>query len=120
MLYFFLIDVTCDVGIRLHMHPVVCILSGMFTATFGGMIRDVLCERHVRILRPTEELYASASLVGASAYMLVKSLGGTRYMRITSGLVGCMGLRLLASDYQLTLPLADWNSDGTKKVQPKE
>jgi uncharacterized membrane protein YeiH len=98
-------------GIRMRMHPLICILSGMFTATFGGLLRDVLCERHVKILRPTDELYASATLIGSSAYIIVKKAGGSRYLRIASGLLACIGMRVLASDFHLTLPVAVWNSD---------
>lgn len=101
----------CQNGIRMRMHPLICILSGMFTATFGGLLRDILCERHVKILRPTDELYASATLIGASAYMIVKKSGGSRYLRIASGLLSCIGMRVLASDFHLTLPVAGWGED---------
>ena len=101
----------CQNGIRMRFHPLICILSGMFTATFGGLIRDILCERHIKILRPTEELYASATLIGASAYMIVKKAGGSRYLRIASGLLGCIGMRVLASDWNLTLPVAEWSEE---------
>ena len=51
-------------GIRKGLHPLVCIICGMFTATFGGMIRDVLCQKPPRILHSHAEIYASTALTG--------------------------------------------------------
>jgi uncharacterized membrane protein YeiH len=49
----------------------------MFTATFGGVIRDVLMSRPVRILHSYTDIYASAALGGASAYVLVRATGAS-------------------------------------------
>lgn len=52
---------------------VVSIFLGMMTATFGGMIRDVLCNEIPLIFR--EELYAIPCLVGGTIYLLGYYLG---------------------------------------------
>lgn len=46
---------------------------GMFTACFGGLMRDVIANERPLILYG--ELYASAALAGAAAYSLVIYLG---------------------------------------------
>ena len=52
------------------------IACGMFTATFGGVIRDVLMSRPVRILHSYTDIYASAALGGA-CFELRLPLSGT-------------------------------------------
>ena len=45
-------------------------LCGMFTATFGGLTRDVLLRRPVRILHSHAEIYAAPALLGGAATAL--------------------------------------------------
>lgn len=52
---------------------VVSLFLGMMTATFGGVIRDVLCNEIPLIFR--EELYAIPCLVGGFIYLLGNYLG---------------------------------------------
>ena len=35
--------VGCMNGLRVGAHPLVCVICGVMTATFGGMIRDIIC-----------------------------------------------------------------------------
>jgi len=49
----------------------VAIVMGLLTATFGGLIRDVLCNEIPLILR--HEIYATAALAGALAYVLLEA-----------------------------------------------
>jgi len=50
----------CVIGaqnaVRMGLHPVICILCGVCTSTFGGVMRDVLCNRPVRILHSKSEV----------------------------------------------------------------
>lgn len=46
---------------------------GVMTATFGGMIRDVVSDENVLILQ--DEIYATAALVAACAYLGLTYLG---------------------------------------------
>lgn len=46
--------------------PVVAIIMGMLTATFGGIARDILAGEPSVLLRP--EIYVSATLAGAALY----------------------------------------------------
>ena len=52
---------------RTRLHFVAKALCGMFTATFGGMARDVLTRVPARILHSTLEVYALPALAGGLA-----------------------------------------------------
>jgi uncharacterized membrane protein YeiH len=102
----------CVIGaqnaIRRGMNPLISILCGMFTATFGGMIRDVLCKRSPRILHSNAEIYATTALAGASAYVATRGLGANPALRIFSGVATAIALRYAAVENDIKLPLANW------------
>jgi len=49
------------------------ILFGVITATFGGAIRDILCDEIPLIFR--KEIYATACIIGAVSYLGFEALG---------------------------------------------
>ncbi len=53
--------------------PTVAVVTGVITATFGGILRDLLAEEPSVLLRP--EIYVTAALAGSAAFTLA-SLGG--------------------------------------------
>ena len=53
--------------------PAVCVVMGVLTATFGGIIRDVLANEPSILLR--RELYISAAIVSASVFVVMRVLG---------------------------------------------
>ncbi|MGB6117113.1 MAG: trimeric intracellular cation channel family protein [Mesorhizobium sp.] len=53
--------------------PSVALITGVLTATFGGILRDVLAGEPSVLLRP--EVYITAALAGASMYTLLIVLG---------------------------------------------
>ncbi len=59
-------------ALSLGVSPVVCIVMGVITATFGGIIRDVLANEPSILLR--RELYISAALVSAGVYVVLRVL----------------------------------------------
>ncbi|MDP3736662.1 MAG: trimeric intracellular cation channel family protein [Hyphomonadaceae bacterium] len=52
--------------------PVVCIVMGAITATFGGIIRDVLANEPSILLR--RELYITPAIVSATIFIVLASL----------------------------------------------
>ncbi len=48
--------------------PFIAVVMGMMTASFGGLIRDILCNEIPMILH--REIYATAAAAGALAYVL--------------------------------------------------
>jgi len=65
---------------------VVAVMFGVITATFGGVIRDILCNEIPLIFR--KEIYATACVLGAICYVsLYTFLINENINLITSGLV---------------------------------
>lgn len=55
-------------GLAITGSPVVAIITGMLTATFGGILRDIIAGEPSVLLRP--EIYVSAAGTGAAAYVI--------------------------------------------------
>jgi uncharacterized membrane protein YeiH len=91
-------------------HPFIAVLFGAMSATFGGIVRDVVCNEKPVLFRP--EIYITAGLVGAAIYVfLPASLGFD--LRAIAGLVGALSLRLLAIWFGWSLPFPKYNTSET-------
>lgn len=92
------------VGIALEMNiPVLpAALVGVITATFGGVLRDVLCDRKPQLFQPTEPVYATCAFLGAWSYILLHRLAPA------FALIVCIAvtflLRVLAVRFNFKLP----------------
>jgi uncharacterized membrane protein YeiH len=53
--------------------PLIAVVMGVITATFGGMLRDVLCAQVPLIMR--KEIYATAAVIGAIGFVVLLQLG---------------------------------------------
>lgn len=53
--------------------PVIAAMMGVVTATFGGILRDVVCNEYPLVLEP--EIYATAALAGSATYLGIAALG---------------------------------------------
>lgn len=95
-------------GIKKKLPALLCMGCGMMTATFGGMIRDVLAQRKPRILHSYAELYATTALMGSAAYLTARALAMPLPVRIVSGVATSMVARWAAWTYDLKLPV--WSS----------
>jgi len=60
-------------ALALGVHPVICVVMGALTATFGGIIRDVLAGEPSILLR--RELYITPAIVSASVFIVLRTLG---------------------------------------------
>lgn len=89
-------------GIQLDLSIGICIALGTITASFGGVLRDVLLNQVPLIFR--KEIYASASIVGGLVYFLLVYLG----IQFDIGKIICILLivtiRIIAVKYKLALP----------------
>jgi len=60
-------------ALALGVNPVICVVMGALTATFGGIIRDVLAGEPSILLR--RELYITPAIVSASVFIVLRTLG---------------------------------------------
>ena len=89
-------------GINAELHPLICIALGTITASFGGVIRDILCNEIPVIFR--REIYATACIMGGVVYfLLVKLPIDTNIVFVISGSV-VIAIRLLAVKFKIGLP----------------
>ena len=82
--------------------PVVAVAMGVLTATFGGIIRDVLAREPSMILGP--EIYISAAALAAAAYVGLRSLGVDPIAAGALGASAGFALRAAAIRWNLKLP----------------
>jgi len=86
----------------LGVHPLIAAIMGMFSAIMGGVIRDVLTNQTPILFH--KEIYATACLAGAFAYLLLDHFGLDRNLNfLLSGLL-ILVVRVLAVKYRLSLP----------------
>ncbi|UCD61700.1 MAG: trimeric intracellular cation channel family protein [Flavobacteriaceae bacterium] len=89
-------------GLNANLLPVMCIILGTVTASFGGVIRDILCNEIPVIFR--KEIYATACVIGGLSYFLLRKLPlGDEYIYFASILI-VIGIRLVAVKYKIALP----------------
>jgi uncharacterized membrane protein YeiH len=82
--------------------PGVAILLGVVTATFGGILRDVLCDETLLFLR--REIYASAAAAGAATYVGLSALGVATLYAAPCAFVIAFAIRAAGITWRLSLP----------------
>lgn len=96
--------------------PIVAVIMGVVTASFGGIIRDVLSQQRSIIFSP--EIYLTAAMAAALCYVLLMSVGAAREIAITCGVVCGFGLRAGALLWGWTLPRYSRSGDKDQAVSP--
>jgi uncharacterized membrane protein YeiH len=79
----------------------VAIAMGVITATFGGIVRDLLGGESPVIL--SREIYASAALAGAATFIALIALGTPRDIAIGAGFIVGLSIRAAALRYGWSL-----------------
>ncbi|WP_313383609.1 trimeric intracellular cation channel family protein [Chishuiella sp.] len=80
----------------------ISVLMGMFTAVFGGVLRDILINKTPTIF--VQEIYATACIIGGIVYLILESFGIDRNSNfIISGAVIAI-IRIITVKYNLSLP----------------
>ncbi|EDP64654.1 hypothetical protein BAL199_04319 [alpha proteobacterium BAL199] len=91
-----------ELGLRAGAAPPVAVVLGVMTATFGGLIRDVLCQETPLILR--REIYATAVAAGAGAYVIALSLGAEKPLAAILGFAIGFAVRAGGIGFGWSLP----------------
>lgn len=80
----------------------VAVLLGTMTATFGGILRDVLCAELPLILR--REIYVTAAALAAAVYVVLDRLAVAPDLALLAAVIAGFALRALALAKGLSLP----------------
>ena len=91
-----------EIGVNANFHPVISIALGTISASFGGVIRDILCNEIPIIFR--KEIYATACILGAITFIILDKLNLDATIIYTSTTLIVIFIRLIAVKFQLALP----------------
>ncbi|MCC2676521.1 MAG: putative rane protein [Ramlibacter sp.] len=86
---------------------IVAVLMGVITATFGGVLRDIVCNEIPTALRDHRP-YAICAFIGGWVLVVAQHLGVPPGLGLIVGAAGATGLRVLALVTGFTLPR--WSS----------
>jgi uncharacterized membrane protein YeiH len=89
-------------AVSLGAPPLSAVVMGVLTSTFGGIIRDVLADEPSVLLR--RELYVTAALAGASAFVILQLLGAALVPAGVAGFALAFALRAGAILFGWSLP----------------
>jgi uncharacterized membrane protein YeiH len=93
----------CNVALQLEYSTPVVVMAGMITGIFGGILRDILCQRVPVVLR--HELYASVSMLVALLYLLMHHLGIDPDITLLASFGFGLAVRLAAIRWSWSLPV---------------
>ncbi|GGB47093.1 hypothetical protein GCM10011502_20550 [Oceanisphaera marina] len=99
----------CNVAQGLDYSLPIVVMSGITTGIFGGILRDVLCNRTPQVLR--HELYASVSLLVALLYLLLRDLGISENINMLASFVVGLSIRLAAIRWHWSLPVFSYSPE---------
>jgi uncharacterized membrane protein YeiH len=91
-------------GVEAGLHPIICIALGTTSASFGGVIRDILCNEIPVIFR--DEIYATACIAGGCTYFLINMTTIPENANYVITALVVIVIRLLAVYFKLKLPAA--------------
>jgi uncharacterized membrane protein YeiH len=92
-----------EIGQKYHLNGVVCIILGTITATFGGVIRDILCAEIPVLFR--KEIYATLCILGGVLFFILQDLQVEPNMISLTVAVFIISIRLIAFKYNWSLPI---------------
>jgi uncharacterized membrane protein YeiH len=90
------------IGLEAGISPYASIVMGVMTATFGGILRDLLSGEQSVLLR--NEIYISASLLGAISYIALTIGNIDKFIAISLSVSLAFLLRAAALQLGWTMP----------------
>ncbi len=89
-------------AIQLNLSMGVCIALGTITASFGGVIRDVLLNNVPLVFR--KEIYALASIIGGLVYFALKQMDMEKDIATIICILLIFSIRIVAVRFKISLP----------------
>ncbi|WP_420572660.1 trimeric intracellular cation channel family protein [Kordia sp.] len=91
-----------EIGISKELHPLICIALGTMSASFGGVIRDILCNEIPVIFR--KEIYATACILGGITFFVLQYLNLEVNLIYIFTAAMVISIRLIVVKFRLQLP----------------
>lgn len=91
-----------EIGVEANFHPLISIALGTMSASFGGVIRDILCNEIPVIFR--KEIYAIACIFGAITFIILNKFNFDPTVIYVSTTSIVIIIRLIAVKFHLSLP----------------
>lgn len=85
------------------LNEIYALVMGVISATFGGLIADILCNAVPNLLK-RGELYATACAIGGVVYLLLKQIQLDYNLNIFICVAIVVGIRIYSKRKRLTLP----------------
>jgi len=90
------------IAIEFGVSPYAAIVMGVMTATFGGILRDVLSGEPSVLL--SDEIYITAAVLGSASYVVILTLGTPRFYSVIIAITLAFMLRAAALTLGWTMP----------------
>ena len=90
-------------ALQYDVSPIPAAAAGVITACIGGIVRDITAGTPSVLVR--NEIYVTASLVAATLYVLLSTIGMAAAWSATIGFVAGFALRGAAIHWRIALPL---------------
>jgi uncharacterized membrane protein YeiH len=94
-------------AIDFHLASGAVVAIGVITGVAGGILRDVLTGEIPLVFRPHIYLYATAAIIGSSAFVLLEGAQPRSRTNVAICISGILLLRLAAIRWRLVLPVFD-------------
>ena len=92
-----------EVALRNGLNDIYSLVMGVITATFGGLIADILCSAIPNLLKKGE-LYATACAIGGGIYLLLKQVPLEYNINLAVCIIVVVGIRIYSKRKRLMLP----------------
>jgi uncharacterized membrane protein YeiH len=90
-------------GLALGVPPLIAVVTGVMTATFGGILRDIVAGEPSVLLRP--EIYVTAALTGSAVYVVLANLDVPNALATLAAMAAAFAVRGGALAFGWTFPV---------------
>ena len=91
-------------ALQIDLSPIVAVIMGVVTGIFGGVLRDLFCNRIPSVFRQNTELYATCSFIGTWVFIFLNRLNLDSFLASAIAATVIFVLRIAAVRFKMTLP----------------